>query len=116
MVRTLLCKTNHPKNLWAEAVCTSCYILNRCLIRPMMNKTPYEIWKGRKPNINYFHAFGCKCCILNIKDSMENFDAKTDEGIFLGYSSKSKAYIVYNKTTRSMEETMLRLMNLISLL
>ena len=35
---------------------------------------------------------------------MEKFDSRSDERIFLGYSSTSKAYRVYNKrTTKVME-------------
>ena len=65
MSRTMLSEAKLPKYFWAEAVNTSCYILNRVLIRPILEKTPYELWKGKKPNISYFHAFGCKCFILN---------------------------------------------------
>ena len=69
-----------------------------------MNKTPYELWKGRKPNISYFHQFGCTCYILNTKDNLGKFDSKTQKGIFLGYSERSKAYRVYNKETSRVEE------------
>lgn len=35
----------------------------------------------------------CKCFILNDrKDNLGKFDAKVDEGIFLGYSNSSKAF------------------------
>jgi len=33
------------------------------------------------------------------------FDSQSDEGIFLGYSSTSKAYWMYNKRTRKVMET-----------
>ena len=36
---------------------------------------------------------------------MEKFDSQSDEGIFLGYSSTSKAYRVYNKRTKKVMET-----------
>ena len=36
---------------------------------------------------------------------MEKFDSRSDEGIFLGYSSTSKAYRVYNKRTKKVMET-----------
>ena len=46
-----------PKYFWAEAINTACYVLNRVLIRPYLNKTPYELWKNRKPNIGYLKFF-----------------------------------------------------------
>ena len=36
---------------------------------------------------------------------MKAFDAKADEGIFLGYSAESKAYRVLNKRTMITEES-----------
>ena len=43
---------NLPTYFWAEAVNT-CYILNRVLIRlSNLDKTPYELWKNKKPNIS----------------------------------------------------------------
>ena len=48
---------------------------------------------GHSPNVKHFKVFGCKFYIL--KDSRNGkFDAKSDEGIFLGYSTRSKAYNV----------------------
>ncbi|KAH9671985.1 Integrase catalytic domain-containing protein [Citrus sinensis] len=106
MARTMLNKNALPKYFWAEAVNTACYVLNRVLIRPNLNKTPYELWKDRKPNIGYFKVFGCKCFVLNTKDNLGKFDSKSDVGIFLGYSNSSKAYRVYNKRTLVVEESM----------
>lgn len=106
MARTMLNENTLPKYFWAEAVNTACYVLNRVLIRPHLNKTPYELWKDRKPNISYFKIFRCKCFILNTKDNLGKFDPKSDVGIFLGYSNSSKAYRVYNKRTLVVEESM----------
>ena len=106
MARTMLCNNNLPKYFWAEAVNTACYISNRVFIRPILKKTPYELWKGKRPNISYFHPFGTKCYILNNgKDQLAKFDAKSDEGVFLGYSLTSKAYRVFNKRTLVVEES-----------
>ncbi|KAH9779804.1 Integrase catalytic domain-containing protein [Citrus sinensis] len=106
MARTMLNENSLPKYFWTEAVNTACYVLNRVLIRPNLNKTPYELWKDRKPNIGYFKVFGCKCFVLNTKDNLGKFDPKSDVGIFLGYSNSSKAYRVYNKRTLVVEESM----------
>ena len=51
MTRTMLIASVLARNFWAEALNTSCYIINRCMIRPILNKTPYKLFKGRKPNI-----------------------------------------------------------------
>ncbi|MBM1019736.1 hypothetical protein, partial [Escherichia coli] len=91
---------------WVEAVHTTYFVINRAYIRPILKRTPYELWKGRKPNIAYFHIFGSKCFVLNNgKDNLGKFDPKSDEAIFLGYSSSSKAYRVYNKRTLLVEES-----------
>jgi len=71
-----------------------------------LEKIAYELFKGRRPNISYFHQFGCTCYILNNKLYLKKFDAKSQRGIFLGYSERSKAYIVYNSETLCVEESM----------
>jgi len=76
------------------------------MIRPILNKTPYELFKGRKLNIMHLRIFGCKCYVHNNgKDALEKFDPRCDEAIFLGYSSHSKAYKVLNKRTLCVEES-----------
>jgi len=81
--------------------------LNRVVIWPIVKKTPYELFKGRKLNISHLKVFGYKCFILNNgKDNFGKFDSKTDEGIFLGYSLHSHAYRVNNRRTMVVEESM----------
>ena len=76
------------------------------MIKSIIKKTPYELFKERKPNISYFHPFGCKCFVLNNgKDNLGKFDAKSDENIFLWYSLTSKAFRVFNKRTLVVEES-----------
>ncbi|GJY03825.1 retrovirus-related pol polyprotein from transposon TNT 1-94 [Tanacetum coccineum] len=52
---------------------------------------------SRKPTLDHFKVFGSKCFILNTKDYLTKFDPKSYEGVFLGYSQNSKAYIILNK-------------------
>ena len=59
--------------------------------------TPYEIWRGKKINLKYYHEFGRTCFILNDREQRSKFDAKRDEDIFLGYSLNNRAYKIYNK-------------------
>lgn len=65
----------------------------------------YEIWKGRKPTVNYFHVFGSKYYILVDHEQRRKMDPKSDEGIFLGYSINNRAYRVFNSKTKVMMES-----------
>ena len=107
LVRTMLNEYNVPKYFWVDVVSTTCYVLNRMLIRPILKITPYELFKGRKPNGAHLKIFGCTCFILNNgKENLGKFDSKVDEEIFLGYSLTSKAYRVFHGRTLNVEESM----------
>lgn len=93
-----------PEHFLVEVINTACYIQNRSLIHSMFKKTPYELWNGKKPNIGYFHIFSCTCYILNNgKTYLTKFQAKLNEGIFLGYSTDSKTHRVFNKRLLNVE-------------
>ena len=62
--------------------------------------------KGKKPNVKYFRIFGSTCFIFKNRENVGKFDTRSDEGVFLGYSSFSKAYGVLNKKTSKVMETM----------
>ncbi|KAG9442456.1 hypothetical protein H6P81_018310 [Aristolochia fimbriata] len=105
MARVMLLSKGLPDKLWAEAVNTACYITNRVFFRPFTHKTPYELYKRKKPTVSHFHNFGSKCYILCDREVLGKFVARSNEGIFLGYSTKSRAYRVYNKRTRVIMES-----------
>ena len=106
MARAMLYNKDVARNLWGEAVNTACHTVNRVYFRPGTKKIPYELWKGRKPNVKYFRIFGSTCFILKDRENVGKFDSRSDEGIFLGYSSISKVYRVYNKRIMKVTETM----------
>ena len=105
MARAMLHNKDVARNLWGEVVNTVCHTINRVYFRPSTKKTPYELWKGRKPNVKYFRIFGSICFILKDRKNVKKFNSRSDEGIFLGYSSTSKAYREYNKRTKKVMET-----------
>ncbi|GJY43311.1 putative ribonuclease H-like domain-containing protein [Tanacetum coccineum] len=81
----------------AEAVNTACYVQNKVLVTMPHNKSPYEIFLGRKPALGFMRPFGCPVTILNTIDHLGKFDGKADEGFFVGYKS------MYDAGTTSME-------------
>lgn len=57
MMNAMLLNSGMPDNLWGEAVLTSCCILNK-VPHKKLDKTPYELWKGYPPNLNFFKSVG----------------------------------------------------------
>ncbi|GJU05821.1 putative ribonuclease H-like domain-containing protein [Tanacetum coccineum] len=75
--RTMLADSKLPTMFWTEAVSTACYVLNRCLVT-----------------------------ILNTSNHLGKFEGKADEGFIVGYAAHSKAYRVYNLSSKKIEETL----------
>ncbi|GKC25976.1 retrovirus-related pol polyprotein from transposon TNT 1-94 [Tanacetum coccineum] len=90
----------------------ACFFAKASKISPMsINHEKYtlvivdEYSRERIPDISYFHVFGCPVFIHNHKDHLGKFDAKADDGYFLGYSFVSKAFRVFNTRRQQVEET-----------
>ncbi|GJW71715.1 retrovirus-related pol polyprotein from transposon TNT 1-94 [Tanacetum coccineum] len=83
---------------------------NGCSRHMAGNKDLFSSYKaidrGKKPSLEYFNVFGSKFFILNTKNYLTKFDPKSTEGIFLGYSPNSKAYVILNKETMRVEESL----------
>ncbi|GKA82003.1 retrovirus-related pol polyprotein from transposon TNT 1-94 [Tanacetum coccineum] len=102
--KTMLADSKLRTTFWAEAVNTACYVQNRVLVIKPHNKTPYELFLGRKPALSFMRPFRCPVTILNTIDHLGKFNGKADEGFFVGYSTNSKAFRVFNSRTRIVEE------------
>ncbi|GKB97687.1 retrovirus-related pol polyprotein from transposon TNT 1-94 [Tanacetum coccineum] len=89
VARTMLIFSKLPEFLCAEAVATTCFTQNRSIIHTRYNKTPYELLRGRKPNIAYFHVFGSLCYPTNDRDDLGKIKPKADIGVFIGYLETS---------------------------
>jgi len=60
MARAMIYSNSLPLCLWAEAVATAAYVLNRVPNRKETQVTPYDLWYGRKPDISHLTIFGCR--------------------------------------------------------
>ncbi|GJY84832.1 retrovirus-related pol polyprotein from transposon TNT 1-94 [Tanacetum coccineum] len=94
-----------PEQNGAEAIATTCFTQNRSLVIPQHEKTPYHIINARKPSVKFFHIFGSLCYIVRDGENLDKMKEKGDACIFVGYSTQSKAYRVFNKRTRMIVET-----------
>nr|GEV25295.1 integrase, catalytic region, zinc finger, CCHC-type, peptidase aspartic, catalytic [Tanacetum cinerariifolium] len=106
----------------AEAIATACFTQNRSLIHKHFDKTPYKLINKRKPNIKFFHVFGCICYLLNDYDDVGKLKEKGDIGVFVGYSKESVAFRESSSSSlnddvqQNLEEVMVPLTNTQSVL
>nr|GEX79802.1 hypothetical protein [Tanacetum cinerariifolium] len=72
---------------------------------PRHEKTPYRIITDQKPPVKFFHIFGSLCYIGIDGENLHKMKEKGDPCIFVGYSTQSRAYRVFNKRTRVIVES-----------
>nr|KAJ0187402.1 hypothetical protein LSAT_V11C900469240 [Lactuca sativa] len=87
----MLNQSGQPNNLWGEALLTACYVHNRITSR-VIPTSPYELWKGRKPNLDYLKVWGCVAYYRTPDPKRTKLGARANKSIFIGYAQNSKAY------------------------
>ena len=71
----------------------------------MENITPYEAWYRSKPIVRHLKVFRC-VAYAHIPDAARGkLDDKAETRILIGYSESSKAYKLYNPTTKKVGVT-----------
>jgi hypothetical protein len=79
------------KEFWAEAVVTTCYLVNRSPSSMLDNKTPQEVWTGKKPSLTHVKVFCCEAYCHVPNESRSKLD-KAKKCIFIGYKYGLKGY------------------------
>ncbi|KAJ9547978.1 hypothetical protein OSB04_020521 [Centaurea solstitialis] len=93
MVRTMMCHSTLPMSFWGHALETTAHILNRAPTKSV-EKTPYELWKGKKPNISFLRIWGCEVYVK--RPTSEKLKPKSDKCFFVGYPRTTVGYYFYN--------------------
>ena len=62
-VRCMLRVAKLPKSFWSEAVCTTCYLINRSPSAPLDFQIPEKVWSGKDVSYSYLRVFGCKAFV-----------------------------------------------------
>ena len=97
MVRSILSNSSLPILLWMYALKTAMYLLNKVPSK-VVQKTPFELWTGRKPSSRHLHVWGCQEKIRTYNPQKKKLDARTISGYFIGYPTTSKGYMFYCPT------------------
>lgn len=94
--RSLLQASGLPLNMWSEAVNTAVYLRNRVTNKRTPQKTPYELFYQRKPDLSHLIVFGQEVHILDTQSGKSKFNAKTKDAYFVGYGHRINTYRCYD--------------------
>eukprot|EP00253_Pinus_taeda_P032680 PITA_32680 len=72
------------QEFWAEAVETTCYLVNKSLSSTLEDMTPQEVWTGKKPSLSHMRVFGCDAYVHVPKEKRTKLDNKFEMCIFIG--------------------------------
>lgn len=106
--RTMIHAKSLLLSLWAEAVNTAVYVLNRTVSLDG-RATPYELWVGKKSTISHLRIFGSAAYVLVPKQFTKKLDTRGKKLILVDYEGDSTNYRVYDPTTNSVSITSMRL-------
>ena len=99
MARCLLKQANLPNCFWVRAVDVAFYLTNRCLSCSLPpNKTPFELFHGRKPDLSNLKVLGCSAFQF-LKVGVKKLDSKAVKENFVGYGRALDSYNLYNLVT-----------------
>jgi len=59
------------------------------------NKTPEEVFTGKKPEVSHLRIFGCPVYRHVPKEKRTKLEPSRKKGTFVGYNETSKAYRIY---------------------
>ena len=98
-MRTMLADSGLPKSLWAEALHTACYVLNR-VISENKETSPYEVMYKVKTNFTDLHPFGSKVYVKIEDQKRRKLDVKAEAMKFIGYDDQAKGYRLLGKNNK----------------
>nr|GFA15584.1 retrotransposon protein, putative, Ty1-copia subclass [Tanacetum cinerariifolium] len=58
-----------------------------------VDKTPYELWYGKVPNLSYLKVWGCEALVK--RDTHEKLQQRSVKCIFIGYPKETMGYYFY---------------------
>jgi hypothetical protein len=64
------------------------------------DKTPQEVWTGKKPSLTHLKVFGCDAYVHVPKENKSKLDKKDEKCIFIGYKYGLKGYNLWNPETK----------------
>ncbi|GKC44191.1 retrotransposon protein, putative, ty1-copia subclass [Tanacetum coccineum] len=95
MVRSMMNLTTLPLSFRDYALDSATHILNMVPTKKV-DKTPYELWYGKVPNLSYLKVWGCEALVK--RDMHDKLEQRSVKCIFIGYPKETMGYYIYFPT------------------
>ena len=96
MTRSILKARDVPNYMWAEGVRHATFLINRVSTRALVNQTPYEAFKGKKPNLEGLRVFGCVAYATGTRPYLQKLDDRSTRLIYIGNEPGTKGFRLFN--------------------
>ncbi|KAK8652442.1 hypothetical protein V6N13_126474 [Hibiscus sabdariffa] len=94
MVRSMMSQNDLLTSFWGHALETTAFTLNRVPSKSVQ-KTPHQMWTGRRPNMSFMKVWGCKAYVKHQMST--KLEPKSQKCTFVGYPKETKGYYFYNE-------------------
>ncbi|KAE8695714.1 hypothetical protein F3Y22_tig00110694pilonHSYRG00408 [Hibiscus syriacus] len=99
-VRSMRIHAGLPKFLWAEAINTAAYLINRGPSIPLDGIIPEEVWSKKEINLSHLRVFGCISYVYIDSAERNKLDAKSNKCVFVGYGGDEFGYQFWDYENR----------------
>src|SRR4051812_45938416 len=99
----MLFTKNLPSFLWDKAVSHTNYLRNQLSTRVLKDKTPYEAWFGKKPDVSHLREFGCDVWVLDETQGLSKLKPRSKKMVFVGFNDGLKSIRYYNPAKRNIK-------------
>lgn len=105
--RAMLSEADLPENLWGEAITTANYLRNRS---PTANqdKTPWELFYGKIPDLSNLRTFGCEAFVHIHKHKRNKLEDTAQKGIMVGYLPNGYRILMDDNTVLTSRDVMFK--------
>ncbi|UYV77695.1 K02A2.6-like, partial [Cordylochernes scorpioides] len=106
LVRSTVNSCNLPTASWAELTNTAAYLRNRVTNRHNEEKTPFELWFGKRPALQHLRAIGCETFVHVPKQRRNSkLQPRATKGILVGYSLQGRGWRIWIPEKRQVVES-----------
>nr|KYP64997.1 Retrovirus-related Pol polyprotein from transposon TNT 1-94 [Cajanus cajan] len=100
MARALMFQSNVSKMFWNYAIGHAVHLINRLPTRFLQQNSPYYVLYSEKPDFSHLKVFGCLAFASTLSHNRTKLEPRSRKCMFLGYSSGTKGFIMYDLKTR----------------